>query len=366
VTVICICCTHVRGDSEKNTQFENYFELGVQSEEAGDYDLAISYFKAAAKVSEKENHQQQEQHFNSHLQWILIIALSAGVVLVGIVMMMLNRSFEIKTKSNKLLSKQNELLARQKGEITDSIRYASLIQKATLPSKEYSDSVLPEYFVYYKPRDIVSGDFYWIDCNKDRTIIAVADCTGHGVPGAIVSMLGISALNKITGRMKEFKADEILNELREEIVRQLNPVGSAKIRQDGMDIALVVICGNSREMEYAGAYNSLYLVRNGELIEKKADRMPVGLHIKQNQPFTANRFKYFPGDTLYLFSDGYFDQFGGDNGAKFKTKNFKNLLKGINKYPMEVQAQILDKTHLVWKGPYAQVDDILVFGIKLL
>ena len=309
--------------------------------------------------------QQQQEKYKSRILWILVIALSVGVLLVGTVVVMLNRSFEQKKKSNELLSKQNELLARKKEEITDSIRYASLIQKATLPTKEYSDGVLPEHFIFYKPRDIVSGDFYWVNRSEDCTIVVVADCTGHGVPGAIVSMLGISSLNKITSRMKEHKADEILNEMRYEIIRQLNPMGSDNIRQDGMDMAIVVIPDNSREIEYAGAYNPLYLVRNGELIEKKADRMPIGLHVKKNEPFTSNRFEYLPDDILYLFSDGYADQFGGADGSKFKTKNLKNLLLSINSYPMAEQALILEKTHQEWKGANAQVDDILVVGIKL-
>ena len=309
--------------------------------------------------------QQQQQQYQNRNQRIFIIALSIVVILVIAVVVILNRSIKQKKKSNELLASQNDLLERQKEAITDSIRYASLIQKSTLPTKEYSDYVLSEHFIYYKPRDIVSGDFYWIDYTEDRTIIAVADCTGHGVPGAIVSMLGISALNKITSRMKEPKADEILNELRNEIIHQLNPVGSANIRRDGMDIALVVIPAQTHEMEYAGAYNPLFIVRDGQLIEKKADKMPIGLYVNQNKSFTAHRFDYLPGDTLYLFSDGYVDQFGGTDGSKFKMKNFKDLLIKINSYPLEEQARILDQTHLEWKGTYDQVDDILVIGIKL-
>jgi serine phosphatase RsbU (regulator of sigma subunit) len=245
--------------------------------------------------------------------------------LVGAVGVVLYRGFVQKKKANALLAKQNDLLEHQKQEITDSIRYASLIQKATLPAKDYSDSVLPEHFVYYKPRDIVSGDFYWIDRTDNHIIVAAADCTGHGVPGAIVSMLGISTLTKIAGKMETPKADEILNELRSEIIRLLNPVGSADRRLDGMDIALVVIHTKIREMEYAGAYNPLYLVRDGQLIEKKANKMPIGLYVKKDELFTAHRIDYQTGDIIYLFSDGYSDQFGGTDSSKFKTKNFKNL-----------------------------------------
>jgi len=256
-------------------------------------------------------------------------------------------------------------LERQKEEITDSIRYASLIQKATLPAKDYTDIVLPEHFIHYRPRDIVSGDFYWIGNTDDHIIVAAADCTGHGVPGAIVSMLGISTLTKIVGRMQTPKADEILNELRDEIIHLLNPVGAADKRQDGMDIAMVVIDTKKREMEFAGAYNPLYLISDGQLIEKKANRMPIGLYVKIGELFTATRFNYQPGDTIYMFSDGYADQFGGAEGSKFKSKNFKDLLLDINGLSMEEQAQEIEKRHLEWRGEHPQIDDVLVIGIKL-
>ena len=308
---------------------------------------------------------QQQQLYENHIQRIFIIALSVAALLVGAVLVVLHRSFVQKKKANALLAGQNDLLEHQKEEITDSIRYASLIQKATLPAKDYTDSVLPEHFIYYKPRDIVSGDFYWIDRTGDHIIVAAADCTGHGVPGAIVSMLGLSALKKIAGRMKTPKADEILNELRGEIIHLLNPVGSADRRQDGMDIALVVIHTQNREMEYAGAYNPLYVIRDGQLIEKKANKMPIGLYVKKEESFTAHMLDYQSGDAIYLFSDGYADQFGGTDGAKFKTKNFKELLVNINGHSMEEQMHILEKTHVEWKGKYPQIDDILVIGIKL-
>ena len=339
----------------------------------------IAYNYAYDEVNNKENIrafsekseqykielERQHQEYQRRIQRFVNFALSMVVLLVCAVVVVLYRGFVQKKKANSLLAKQNDLLAEQKQEITDSIRYASLIQTAALPTKEYSDSILPENFIYFRPRDIVSGDFYWMDRTDDYTIVAVADCTGHGVPGAIVSMLGISALMKITGKMKIPKADEILNELRQEIIRMLNPVGSTIARQDGMDIALVVIPAEGREIEYAGAYNSLYLVRDGQLIEKKADRMPIGLYVKMDQPFTANRFEYYQGDTIYMFTDGYSDQFGGVDDTKFKSKKFKDLLLSINDLPMEEQARIIDQTHLEWKGSRSQMDDILVVGFKL-
>jgi len=302
--------------------------------------------------------QNQQQMFRNRLQRTFIIALSVVVFLVGALGLLYYRSYVRKKKDS-------ELLAKQKTEITDSIRYASLIQKATFPVKEFADIVLSDYFIYFKPRDILSGDFYWVYYTDDYIVVAVADCTGHGVPGAMTSMLGISALNKITSRMHIPKASKILDELRLEIVSVLNPVGYDDRRCDGMDIALAVIHTQKREIDFAGAYNPLYLIRNGQLFEKKADKMPIGLYVKNNTLFTSNRFDYVPGDIIYMFTDGYADQFGGAKNSKFKTKNFKQLLLDISKQPMEEQERILGKTHLEWKGSNAQLDDILVVGVKL-
>ena len=339
---------------------EAYFDMRVRGEayDAVQNSDMVKAFTQKSMQYEFEVQQEQQVQQN-RMQKKFIIALSAVVILVGAVGIVSYRGFVQKKKANSLLAEQNSLLEWQKKEITDSIRYAGLIQKAILPPKEYSDAVLPEHFIYYKPRDIVSGDFYWINRRDDHIIVAAADCTGHGVPGAIVSMLGISALAKVAGTMEVPKADLILNELRNEIIHLLNNV------QDGMDIALVVIHTKIKEMEYAGAYNPLFLIRDGQLIEKKANQMPIGLHIKNEETFTADRFSYQSGDIIYIFSDGYADQFGGADGKKFKTKNFKNLLLDISNNPMEQQALILDATHTEWRGTHPQVDDILVIGIKL-
>ena len=263
------------------------------------------------------------------------------------------------------LEKSYKMLEKQKAEITSSILYASMIQKATLPTKEYTDSIFPEYFIFNKPRDILSGDFYWFYNKDDCRIAAVADCTGHGVPGAIVSMMGISILSEIVRKMEILKADEILNKLRNKIIHMLNPIGSESIIQDGMDITLVVCHIKNREIDYAGANNPLYLIRNRQLIDVKANRMPIGVYTRENEPFTSTNFDYLPGDTIYMFSDGYVDQFGGENDTKFNRKNFKDLLLKISDCPMEEQSKIIEKTHLDWKGDQDQTDDILVLGIRL-
>ena len=262
------------------------------------------------------------------------------------------------------LKESYKLLEKQKKDITESICYASIIQKAAQPAKEYVDKILPEYFIYNLPRDILSGDFHWLYHNDDCIIVAVADCTGHGVPGAIVSMLGITMLTEIVRKMEKPKADEILNKLRNKVIHLLNPVGCESIIQDGMDIALVIFHTKDRKVDYAGANNPLYLIRDGQLIEKKADKMPIGVFVSKDESFTATSFDYLPGDAFYMFTDGYVDQFGGEHDKKFKKKEFKELLLAINNYSMAEQAKILDKTHRDWRGKQPQIDDILVVGIR--
>jgi serine phosphatase RsbU (regulator of sigma subunit) len=271
----------------------------------------------------------------------------------------------------KELARQKKELEQKNKEIDDSLCAAKRIQEATLPAKEYWESVFREHhFIYYKPFGNVGGDFYWIDRRDDHIIVAVADCTGHGVPGALLSMLGISTLHKIAGKMEEPKADKILNELRDEIIRLLNPMGKMdELRHEGMDIALLVIHKQLHKIEFSGANNPLWLVRVNEgqpqLIEIKADRMPIGIYPDQEKTFSSFFFDYQSGDSIYLFSDGYADQFGCANKGKFKARKFKNLLCNINARPMKEQANILDKTHLEWIGDEKQTDDILVVGIKL-
>jgi len=306
---------------------------------------------------------QQEQLYQNRIQRTLIITLSVIVALAVAVVFALFRSYVQKKKAQE--------------ETAKSFYAAELIQKATLPPKEYLDNILQEHFVYFKPLDIVSGDFYWINQVNHFIIIAVADCTGHGVPGAILSMLGISSLNKITAKMDIPKTDVILNELRDEILNTLNPKGNSK-NQHGMDISLAIIDTQNREIEFSGAHNPLYLIRKEQLIEIKGDKMPVGLYYK-NESFSATRLKYNYGDIIYMFSDGYADQFGESEEEilekikyfkkqktkKFKIKYFKNLLLVNSTKPLVEQLRIIDEAHRQWKGNTPQTDDILIVGIKL-
>jgi len=274
---------------------------------------------------------------------------------------------EIEAQSEEL-EIQRDVALKSKEEIIDSINYAKRIQKAIFPAKEYVNEVLQEYFVLLKPRDIVSGDFYWIKKIKNFTIIAVADCTGHGVPGAFMSMLGISFLNDIVSPRSLDSASEILNRMRNKVKKSLGQKGKESEAKDGMDLALYIINDETLELQYSGAYNPLYIIRDkpeAELEIIKADRQPIGVHPVEKD-FTNHKIQLQKGNCLYTFSDGYNDQFGGKNGQKFKSKNFKELLLANYKKPMSEQKKVLNDKLKDWMGKdYSQIDDIVVLGLRV-
>jgi serine phosphatase RsbU (regulator of sigma subunit)/ligand-binding sensor domain-containing protein len=271
---------------------------------------------------------------------------------------------EIEAQRNEL-EKQNYRIALQNKEITDSIVYAKRIQTAVMPTESEILQIMPDGFIYFKPRDIVSGDFYWASQSKDKTIIVAADCTGHGVPGAFMSMLGISFLNEIVNEQEFPKANEILNELRQNVLNTLSQKVENVDMQDGMDIALVVIDKKEMVAEFAGAFNPMILIRNGELHEVPADRMPIGSHVFERESFKNNVIKIYKNDAIYLFSDGFISQFGGADDRKFNSKAFRQLLMNVNTKPMLEQRQILDSTMSNWMGNKEQMDDILVIGVRV-
>ena len=281
------------------------------------------------------------------------------------------RQYQAKKRANILLEEQNieikqqrDQIFQQKQEITDSIQYASRIQNAILPP-DLMLNQLQDHFILYKPRDIVSGDYYWMTLKDNKTIVAAADCTGHGVPGAFMSMLGISFMNEIINRGDTTQANEILNQLRDNVVNSLRQTGEEGEAQDGMDLALCVIDMEGKKIQYSGAYNPLLLIRNNELAEYKADKMPIGIHKDKRDSFTNQEIDIKTGDAIYLFSDGYVDQFGGPRQKKFMSKKFKDLLLEINAKPMTEQRNILDTTLMDWMGQVDQIDDILVMGLRI-
>jgi len=272
-------------------------------------------------------------------------------------------------EANEELTVLNEAINNQKTEILDSITYAKKIQAAMLPPEEYFHEILNDGFILFKPRDIVSGDFFWIKHVNQYVILAAADCTGHGVPGAFMSLLGISFLNEIVQRREITQANQVLNELRKQIRHSLRQHGQAEESKDGIDMALCVIDGKTNTLQYSGANNPLYLIRdnNGapELTEYKADRMPLGYYQGTHKTFTNKDIQLEHGDVYYLFSDGFVDQKGGKDNKKYLSKNFKNLLIKIHQEPMRAQKNILDKTIADWMGNNSQIDDILVLGVRV-
>jgi len=275
------------------------------------------------------------------------------------------RILEAKIKERtRTIEEQKDQIAISHKNIKDSITYAKRIQKAIMPSKEIIHESFEEYFVYFRPRDIVSGDFYWLKKIGDYTVYAVADCTGHGVPGALLSMLGISFLSEIVTKARFDSPDEILNRLRKKVKQSLKQSNKDDDSKDGMDIALCVIDHESLELQFAGAYNPVYILRKGELSELKATRNPIGYHLKE-QKFQNNVFQLQKGDVLYTFSDGYTDQFGEKGNTKFNKTNFKKLIKTIAGKPMKEQKDILETIFLKWKGSNEQTDDIIVMGVRI-
>lgn len=280
------------------------------------------------------------------------------------------RDYVIKQKDQ--ITEQHDKIVEQQRNIMASIQYASRIQEAVLPPGKLLEELLEEHFVLFKPRDIVSGDFYWATRKNNKAIIVAADCTGHGVPGAFMSMLGVSFLNEIVNKLDTMHANIILNELRKNVKNSLRQTGKENEAKDGMDLALCVIDYDNMKLEYAGAYNSLYLIRDNELIKFQADRMPIGIYIKEKESFTNNIVDLRKGDNFYIFSDGYVDQFGGNGGSKIMSKRFKQLLLDNHTKPASKQKAALDKFLIDWQShldengeTYHQVDDILVIGMKI-
>lgn len=316
---------------------------------------------------------------------IIRFSFTAFAVLILLFSMVLIRQIQAKKKANIELAVKNvqiqeqsdeiaaqrDLANKQKQNITDSIEYGKRIQQALLPPAGFLRRSLPEHFILFKPRDIVSGDFYWLMNKDSKIIIAAADCTGHGVPGAFMSMLGTAFLNEIVNKIVENKhvyslqANEILNQLRTYIIESLHQTGRSDEAKDGIDLALCIIDYDTKQVQFAGARNPLYHISNGELTIYKGDPMPASIHQYAEVPFTNHEINVKEGDILYMFTDGYPDQIGGPKKRKFMSKTFQDLLLKIHQKPMDAQHQILDKTIEDWKGPGIQIDDMLVIGLKL-
>ncbi len=346
-------------------------------------------------------------------QKVVIIFFLVAFLLAGSLAMIIFINYREKKRINQLLLAQNNEITRQKVEIesqkeeieqqrdfvtrqrdqiaeqqrliTDSLTYASRIQNAVLPSDQRLKRLPWSSFVFYKPKNIVSGDFFWVsELINGKILIAVADCTGHGVPGAFMSMLGITLLREIAGKSNNLSPADILMELRRMVIISLNQQAGHVDQADGMDMAITLIDCKTLEMEYAGAYLPVFIIRKGfdenfnqeemiitnanndySLIEFRGDKMPIGYHVLGDKPFTNHCLQLKPNDSIYLFSDGYTDQFGGPKNIKFLLSNFRELLLSIQELDFAKQKEVLNDTIIEFQGDKKQVDDMLILGLKI-
>ncbi|MBS1652298.1 MAG: SpoIIE family protein phosphatase [Bacteroidetes bacterium] len=267
---------------------------------------------------------------------------------------------------NKEVTSQKALIEEKQNEIISSINYAKRIQSAVLSGQDTWDKISTEHFIFFNPRDIVSGDFYWASVlSNNLSVFCVADCTGHGVPGGFMSMLGNSFLNEIVVENNITKANKILNKLREKVITALDQKGES-LQKDGMDMALCVYDSSKKTIDFAGANNSLYLIRDNNIKEFKGNKMPIGTYLDVLDPFTSTQINIEPNDWIYLSTDGFPDQFGGPKGKKFKYKQLEDILINNSKHTAVEQKQMLKTIFDVWRGEFEQTDDVCLLGIKLL
>ena len=318
---------------------------------------------AKAEQDKKDAIVAAENRRQTLVLWLIGIA-GAGVSVVALLVF---RSLQQNKKARKIIEiksketeEQKHLVEEKQKEIIDSITYAKRLQQAILPAEKEIKNRLPESFIYYQPKDIVAGDFYWMHTSNDSAYIAAADCTGHGVPGAMVSVVCSNALNRAVKEFNLTETGDILDKTRELVIETFEK-SDAEVK-DGMDISLLKIT-NKTKVQWSGANNSLWYILNNELIEVKADKQPIGKY-SEAKPFTENNFTFNEPVTFYLFSDGYADQFSPDD-KKLMKKKFKEVVLSVQGLPMQEQGNKIEKVHVDWKGNAEQTDDVLVIGIKL-
>ncbi len=306
-----------------------------------------------------------EAPFTQTSLFYIIIVCAILIVIIGVIRF---RERQLKKDKRILETRVKERtteIEAQKQEITSSIEYASRIQMAMLPEYNHFRDSFSDYFIIFKPRDIVSGDFYWIGEDEKHIFFTVADCTGHGVPGAFMSTLGISTLDEVITNNKNLKANTVLNLLREKIKTSLHQTGKEGETTDGMDVAFCILHKNRKILEFSGAYNTLFIYQEGEFKEYRGDRMPIGIYYGEKDTFTNYKINVQKGDAIYIFSDGFADQFGGPNVSKYMKYNLKKLLSEIYYKPMAEQRSILEKEFENWKGSADQIDDVTILGVRI-
>jgi tetratricopeptide (TPR) repeat protein len=321
-----------------------------------DKEKAVSKIEQDKISSEKEAElRQQKMIRNSFI---------AGSVLLLILAFVIFQALRAKNRSNIEISKQKAIIEEKNKDITDSINYAKRIQDAILPAMESREKFFPSSFIILRPRDIVSGDFYWFCEKNGEKLIAAADCTGHGVPGAFMSMIGNAFLTEVVNERGITEPGKVLSDLRHLVIGALKQTGAQGEQRDGMDISLLRFSADNKA-DWAGANNPLWIIRKGKFIEYKPDKRPIGFFTGKGLPFSNHRIELEKGDSLYIFTDGYADQFGGPAGKKFKYAQLKELLLSIQDKSMQEQEKILLKKFLDWKGKLEQVDDVCIIGIRI-
>lgn len=376
----------------KQGVLESYKSLSSVYKNNKDFETSLRYlnlyYKEKDSILNKENFKQlaelntryetdkkekeillltKDQQLNAKIirqQQLVRWGLIGGVGMLSLSIFSIYRRYRFKQKANIILEKQKQEIQQKNILITDSIDYAQTIQEAVLPTSEEIQMLLPESFILYKPKAVVSGDFYWVGKTGEQHICAVADCTGHGVPGAFMSLLGYNMLENAVKDIQQIQPALILDTLHREVKHRLST--DAGEGRHGMDISLISLDPYNKRLQFAGAHNSLYLVRNKELTEIKADRMGIGGNQPAGSSFRNHMLMLEKGDMLYLFTDGFPDQIGGPDRKKFYYPPFKNLLCSISNLSPEEQKQKLDETHTQWMGgKMDQTDDILILGIRI-
>jgi tetratricopeptide (TPR) repeat protein len=359
--------------------FKKFIKLkdSIDSEESQKelvkHEMSFEFEKKESQMIAEEERRAAASAAESKRQKLIIYGVSFGLFLVMVLAVIVYRNLQNNKRKNKIIEAQkaeveqkNHVIEHKQKEIVDSITYAQRIQHALLASEAILTENLPSYFVYFKPKDIVSGDFYWATHSHNKFYLVTADSTGHGVPGAFMSLLNISFLNEAVNEKHFDKPNEILNHTRTRLISSLKADGSEEGGKDGMDCVLTAFDFKSNTLEYAAANNSFYIIRNNEVITHPADKMPVGKSPRDHEPFTLRTVQLEKGDTVYLLTDGFPDQFGGPKGKKFMYKQLERLLLANCHLSMNEQKTALDDNLMSWMGSLEQVDDVLLIGVKVI
>lgn len=337
---------------------------------------AIANLRANFEIEQKEKEQslimkakEVEQKAALDHQKMINISLSVGVLLILIIAGVAFKAYLSKKKDNKLIAEQKKEVEFQKhiieernNDIMDSINYAKRIQESVLPSMNSMNMALKDGFVLFKPKDVVAGDFFWMETLNSKVYFAAADCTGHGVPGALVSVVCSNALSKALLEEKKSETGQLLDKTREIVIARFSKSGEEV--KDGMDISLCAIDFNTLILQWSGANNPLWIIRNKELIEIKPDKQPIGKYAEE-KPFTTHNISLYKNDCIYIFTDGYADQFGGEKGKKLKASKMKEKILSIQDLSMDAQKSAIEEEFESWKGIREQVDDVCVIGVRI-